>query len=42
MLQRHPYHLVDPSPWPFMSALSAFSLVISLTLYMHSYKGAEL
>ena len=42
MIQRHPYHLVDPSPWPFMASLSAFSLVISLTLYMHSYKAAEL
>ena len=22
--QKHPYHLVDPSPWPVVGALSAF------------------
>ena len=37
-LQRHPFHLVDPSPWPFVSALAAFSCAIGGILYMHAYK----
>nr|YP_009002114.1 cytochrome c oxidase subunit 3 [Sporolithon durum]AGU16679.1 cytochrome c oxidase subunit 3 [Sporolithon durum] len=36
--QRHPFHLVDPSPWPFVASLSAFSCAIGGVLYMHSYK----
>nr|YP_004222747.1 cytochrome c oxidase subunit 3 [Glaucocystis nostochinearum]ADW83119.1 cytochrome c oxidase subunit 3 [Glaucocystis nostochinearum] len=38
MHQRHPYHLVDPSPWPFGAALSAFVFLIGGVLYMHSYQ----
>lgn len=37
-LQRHPFHLVDPSPWPFVAAFSAFSLAIGGVLYMHAYR----
>ena len=37
-LQRHPFHLVDPSPWPFISAFTAFSCAIGGVLYMHAYK----
>lgn len=35
--QRHPFHLVDPSPWPFVASLSAFCCVIGLTMYMHVF-----
>ena len=37
MSGNHPYHLVEPSPWPSVGAASAFILVIGLTMYMHSY-----
>ena len=37
-VQRHPFHLVDPSPWPFISSISAFSCAIGTVLYMHAYK----
>lgn len=33
----HRFHMVDPSPWPFFAALSAFSMLGGLTLYMHRY-----
>ena len=33
----HPYHIVDPSPWPFVTSLTAFFLVFGLVLYRHSY-----
>ena len=26
--QVHPFHLVDPSPWPFVSATGAFAATI--------------
>ena len=33
----HPYHLVEPSPWPVAGALSALVLVTGGLLYMHDY-----
>jgi cytochrome c oxidase subunit 3 len=32
---KHPYHLVDPSPWPFVGSMSAFIMAIGAVLYMH-------
>jgi cytochrome c oxidase subunit 3 len=34
--QKHNYHLVDPSPWPILTAFSTFSLLVGAVLYMHS------
>lgn len=36
--QKHPFHLVDPSPWPFVASLSAFSMAIGAVLYFHTFK----
>jgi cytochrome c oxidase subunit III len=33
--QKHPYHLVEPSPWPFVGAGSGFVLAAGGALYMH-------
>nr|YP_009441348.1 cytochrome c oxidase subunit 3 [Lympha mucosa]ATN23357.1 cytochrome c oxidase subunit 3 [Lympha mucosa] len=41
-VQRHPFHLVDPSPWPFVASLSAFFCTIGLVMYMHAYQGTNL
>jgi cytochrome c oxidase subunit 3 len=41
-VQRHPFHLVDPSPWPFVASFAVFCCVIGLIMYMHAYKGANL
>jgi len=35
----HPFHLVTPSPWPFLISIAAFATAIGATMYMHSYKG---
>jgi heme/copper-type cytochrome/quinol oxidase subunit 3 len=35
--QSHGFHLVDPSPWPFVSAFSALMLTSGGVLYMHGY-----
>lgn len=40
-VQRHPFHLVDPSPWPFISSLIAFSCAVGLVMFMHAYKGGD-
>ena len=33
--KHHDYHLVDPSPWPLIGAVSAFVLATGLVLFMH-------
>jgi cytochrome c oxidase subunit III len=35
----HSYHLVDPSPWPFVASLGAFMLTSGGVLYMHKFIG---
>nr|YP_011017611.1 cytochrome c oxidase subunit 3 [Bostrychia tenuissima]WQF69434.1 cytochrome c oxidase subunit 3 [Bostrychia tenuissima] len=35
--QKHPFHLVDPSPWPFIASLAVFSCAISSVLYFHVF-----
>lgn len=32
---KHPFHLVDPSPWPILAAISAGVLATGAVLYMH-------
>ncbi len=33
--QKHPYHMVDPSPWPVVGALAAGTLATGVVLFMH-------
>ena len=35
---KHPFHIVDPSPWPYLVSVSAFQMLLGLTLYMHYYQ----
>lgn len=39
MRQKHPFHLVDPSPWPFAGASSAFIIAIGAVIYFHGFSG---
>ncbi|GAB4185559.1 MAG: cytochrome c oxidase subunit 3 [Thalassobaculales bacterium] len=32
---KHPYHLVDPSPWPFVGSIAAFVAAIGAVMGMH-------
>jgi cytochrome c oxidase subunit 3 len=32
---KHPYHLVDPSPWPIVGAVSAGLLTTGMVMFMH-------
>ena len=40
-VQKHPFHLVDPSPWPIFSSLAAFSTTVGAVLFMHGYQGGN-
>jgi cytochrome c oxidase subunit 3 len=33
--KHHDYHLVDPSPWPFVGSISAFITAIGAVIWMH-------
>lgn len=35
--EQHPYHLVNPSPWPFLVAFSLLQTTFSFVMYLHSY-----
>ena len=37
--QIHPFHLVDPSPWPLIGAFTAMTTTTGGVMYMHAYKG---
>lgn len=39
MEQRHLYHLVDPSPWPVLTATSTMGMLIGAVMYMHSIEN---
>lgn len=41
-LHRHPFHLVDPSPWPLLTALHASLLTVSIAGYFHSFVNGGL
>ena len=31
---KHPYHLVDPSPWPALGAIGAFLLALVVVFFV--------
>nr|QNT26952.1 cytochrome c oxidase subunit 3 [Trigonopterus daun] len=35
MKKNHPFHLVDPSPWPILGSLSVFSFMVGLIKWFH-------
>jgi cytochrome c oxidase subunit 3 len=39
--QKHGFHLVDPSPWPILSAVSALMLTFGTVMFMHGYWGGK-
>nr|YP_009557771.1 cytochrome oxidase subunit 3 [Paravannella minima]QBC73410.1 cytochrome oxidase subunit 3 [Paravannella minima] len=36
--ERHGFHLVDPSPWPFIASIGALGLTMGGVLYFHSFE----
>jgi len=41
-LQKHPFHLVDTSPWPLFAATGAFSATFGGVSYFHGYESGGL
>nr|AEP27451.1 cytochrome c oxidase subunit III [Deporaus betulae] len=37
--KNHPFHLVDPSPWPLLGALGALTLMMGLIKWFHLYNN---
>jgi cytochrome c oxidase subunit 3 len=40
--QSHPFHLVEPSPWPILVSFSLLSLTTGAVMYMHGYPNGNL
>jgi len=40
-MKKHPYHLVDPSPWPILTSFSLLMITIGGTLFMHEVMHGE-
>lgn len=36
-IQRHPFHLVDSSPWPFLVGVTSLAITFSFVMYMQCY-----
>lgn len=39
-IYKHPYHLVDPSPWPFIISFGMFFFTFGTAMYFHNYTGS--
>jgi cytochrome c oxidase subunit 3 len=39
--QRHPFHLVDPSPWPLFTSGSIFSMMVGSVMYFQGFIGGS-
>lgn len=35
--EQHPFHLVDPSPWPLCTSISALTLTIGSVGWFHGF-----
>jgi cytochrome c oxidase subunit 3 len=38
---QHPFHLVDPSPWPLTASIAAFFTTFGIVLYIHGYESGS-
>ena len=40
-IHQHPYHLVDPSPWPFIISFGMFFFTFGTAMFFHGYTGGK-
>lgn len=40
LFEQHPYHLVNPSPWPLYTSISLGSCALSFLLYFNYYNNS--
>jgi len=36
-VQKHPFHLVTPSPWPLFASVAALLITLGGVMYMHRF-----
>ena len=41
-IQAHPFHLVEPSPWPLAASLALLTTTISGVMYFNNYANGGL
>ena len=41
-VHKHPYHLVDPSPWPFVISFGMFFFTFGTDMFFHGYTGGKI
>ena len=41
LISKHPFHLVNVSPWPFFVSLSLFAVTVGAVLYFHRFQIGE-
>lgn len=39
---KHPYHLVDPSPWPLLTSLAALVMMVGYVLLVNAYASGKI
>lgn len=39
--KHHDYHIIDPSPWPFIGSIGAFVMLFGLVGYMRDFSGNQ-
>lgn len=37
--EQHPFHLVDPSPWPICTAFASLTLTVGGVMWFHGHHG---
>ena len=37
LFTKHPYHIVDPSPWPLFTSVGALGFTVGTVMFMHKY-----
>jgi len=42
VVTKHPFHIVDPSPWPLAGSVGRLCLVAGLAAYAHKYDASLL
>lgn len=40
--KRHLFHLVDPSPWPILCSIGAFTITFNAVLFFHEFDSGKL
>nr|YP_010886792.1 cytochrome c oxidase subunit 3 [Paralagenidium karlingii]WJH17935.1 cytochrome c oxidase subunit 3 [Paralagenidium karlingii] len=41
-IYEHPFHIVDPSPWPFLISFGCLFLTFGIAMFFHGYSGSAL